>query len=90
MTLIIRRSRSRRITDANIGGNRLNQWYGFPKFASFHLERAHVNGNNKAACDTGNGATSCLIGVFNDSSPLGPSVRASVAEAPPAASRAYS
>ena len=25
---------------------------------------AYVNGNNKAQCDTGNGATSCLIGQF--------------------------
>ena len=50
----------------DIGGNGSNQWYRFPKFASFHLEQAYVNGNNKAACDTGNGATSCLIGVFVD------------------------
>ena len=51
---------------SDIGGNGSNQWYRFPKFAAFLLERAHVNGSNKAACDTGNGATSCLIGKFVD------------------------
>ena len=25
---------------------------------------AYTNGNNKAACDTGNGATQCLVGKF--------------------------
>jgi len=50
----------------DIGGNGQNQWYRFPQFAAFELERAHVNGSNKAACDTGNGATSCLIGKFVD------------------------
>jgi hypothetical protein len=50
----------------DVGGNGSNQWYRFPKFSVFHLERAYVNGNNKAICDTGNGATSCLIGVFVD------------------------
>ena len=41
------------------------------------FERAYVNGNNKAACDTGNGATSCLIGVFTDfvtTGTVGPSI----------------
>lgn len=50
----------------DVGGNGQNQWYRFPQFAAFLLERAHVNGSNKAACDTGNGATSCLIGQFVD------------------------
>jgi hypothetical protein len=50
----------------DVGGTGANQWYRFPQFAAFLLERAHVNGNNKAACDTGNGATSCLIGQFVD------------------------
>ena len=50
----------------NVGGNGSNQWYRFPKFSVFHLEHAYVNGSNKAQCDTGNGATSCLIGVFVD------------------------
>ena len=48
----------------DIGGNGSNQWYRFPAFAAFELEEAFVNGNNKPACDTGNGATSCLIGKF--------------------------
>jgi hypothetical protein len=50
----------------NIGGNGSNQWYRFPEFGAFELEHAYVNGNNKASCDTGNGATSCLIGKFVD------------------------
>jgi hypothetical protein len=49
---------------SDIGGNGANQWYRIPQFGAFLLERAHVNGSNKAACDTGNGATSCLIGQF--------------------------
>jgi hypothetical protein len=50
----------------DIGGNGSNQWYRIPQFGAFLLERAHINGTNKAACDTGNGATSCLIGQFVD------------------------
>jgi hypothetical protein len=50
----------------DIGGNGSNQWYRFPEFGAFELEHAYVNGNNKAQCDTGNGATSCLIGKFVD------------------------
>jgi len=50
----------------DIGGQGQNQWYRIPQFAAFELERAHLTGNNKAACDTGNGATSCLIGKFVD------------------------
>jgi hypothetical protein len=51
---------------SDIGGNGSNQWYRIPQFAAFELERAYINGNNKAACDTGNGATSCLIGKFKN------------------------
>lgn len=50
----------------DIGGSGQNQWYRIPRFAAFLLERAHVSGTNKAACDSGNGATSCLIGKFVD------------------------
>lgn len=50
--------------DANRGGNGSNQWYFLVTLASFHLEEVHVLGNSQA-CDTGNGATSCLIGYFN-------------------------
>jgi hypothetical protein len=59
----------------NVGGNGSNQWYHFPEVAAFQLcdesipecpltHGAYVNGNNSAACDTGNGATSCLVGRF--------------------------
>ena len=51
---------------SDIGGNGQNQWYRIPQFAAFELEGAYINGNNKAKCDTGNGATSCLIGKFVD------------------------
>ena len=50
----------------DVGGNGSNQWYRFPAFAAFRLTQAYVNGNNKPACDTGNGATSCLKGEFVD------------------------
>lgn len=49
---------------SDIGGNGSNQWYRISQFAAFQLERAHVNGSNRSSCDTGNGATSCLIGKF--------------------------
>jgi hypothetical protein len=50
----------------DIGGSGSNQWYRFPAFAEFQLDHAYVNGNNKAECDTGNGATACLTGQFVD------------------------
>jgi len=62
---------------SNIGGNGSNQWYRFPVFAAFLLEHAYVNGVHKAECDTGNGATSCLIGQFVDfqtSGTVGPGI----------------
>ena len=57
---------------------RSNQWYRIPSFAHFRLCSdsdvdcqaagvqfgAYLNGNNKAVCDTGNGATSCIVGKF--------------------------
>lgn len=49
---------------SDIRGRGQNQWYRIPQFAAFELEGAHISGNNRAACDTGNGATSCLIGKF--------------------------
>jgi Flp pilus assembly protein TadG len=60
----------------NQGGNGQNQWYHFPEFAVFRLcggtgvdpacteHGSYVQGNNRAICDTGNGATSCLVGFF--------------------------
>jgi Flp pilus assembly protein TadG len=60
-----------------LGGNGSNQWYRFPSFASFMLcsptipecqglHGSYVQGNNKPICDTGNGATGCLVGAFVD------------------------
>ena len=62
----------------DLGGNGSNQWYRIPSFAHFRLCSAadpdcqaagapfgaYLNGNNRAVCDTGNGATSCLVGKF--------------------------
>jgi hypothetical protein len=59
------------------GGNGQNLWYRFPSFAYLELcdptlagcnglQGAYIQGNNAAECDSGNGATSCLIGRFVD------------------------
>ena len=59
------------------GGNGQNIWYRMPSFAFFQLcdpglaecsgrAGAYIKGNDKAVCDTGNGATSCLVGKFTD------------------------
>lgn len=51
----------------NVGGNGQNQWYHLDRFVAFLFEYpqgAFVNGNNRPDCDTGNGATSCLKGMF--------------------------
>jgi Flp pilus assembly protein TadG len=62
----------------HVGGNGQNQWYHVPQFAAFQFcggspnpcagtpygQGAYVNGNNSTICDTGNGATSCLVGRF--------------------------
>jgi hypothetical protein len=62
----------------SLGGNGSNQWYRLPSFAFFELcvgsdsgctaagasHGAYVNGDNRPVCDTGNGATSCLVGRF--------------------------
>jgi hypothetical protein len=59
------------------GGNGQNIWYRMPSFAYFELcdpsvaacsgrHGAYIKGNDKAVCDTGNGATSCLVGKFVD------------------------
>jgi hypothetical protein len=53
----------------NVGGNGVNQWYHLPSFAALKLDSpkgAYTNGNNVSICDTGNGATDCLIGTFVD------------------------
>lgn len=49
----------------NVGGNGANQWYHLYKFAAINLDYpkgAYITGSDKAVCDTGNGATSCLVG----------------------------
>ena len=72
------------------GGNGQNIWYRMPSFAYFQLcdpsmdgcggrYGAYMSGSNAAECDTGNGATSCLVGKFVDilsSGTVGPGVGA--------------
>lgn len=72
------------------GGEGQNIWYRMPSFAFFELcdpalpdcggrYGAYISGSNKAECDTGNGATSCLVGRFIDilaSGTVGPGVGA--------------
>lgn len=59
------------------GGNGQNIWYRMPSFAFFQLcdpglaecsgrQGAYIQGNDSAVCNTGNGATSCLVGKFTD------------------------
>jgi Flp pilus assembly protein TadG len=62
----------------DLGGNGQNNWYRMPSFAYFELcgpgdgacsaagalHGSYVSGNNRSVCDTGNGATSCLVGRF--------------------------
>jgi hypothetical protein len=59
------------------GGNGQNIWYRMPSFAYFELCQpsevacggrygAYISGDAKAECDTGNGATQCLVGKFTD------------------------
>jgi hypothetical protein len=58
-----------------LGGNGSNIWYRMPSFAFLELcgpsvsgcnglQAAYIQGNNTAQCDTGNGATACIIGKF--------------------------
>lgn len=58
-----------------LGGNGENQWYRFPSFAFLELcgptvagcgglHAAYVSGIDAAICDTGSGATSCLVAKF--------------------------
>ena len=59
----------------DLGGNGSNIWYRMPSFAFLQLcgpavsgceglEDAYIQGNNTAECDTGSGATSCIVGIF--------------------------
>jgi hypothetical protein len=58
-----------------LGGNGTNQWYRMPSFAFFelcgplvagcsNLHAAYIQGTNVTECDTGSGATSCIVGRF--------------------------
>jgi Flp pilus assembly protein TadG len=63
---------------ANVGGNGNQQWYHLAGMSTIKLcsatdadcvsagfsHGAYTQGNNKPTCDTGNGATSCLVGKF--------------------------
>jgi hypothetical protein len=59
----------------DLGGNGQDNWYRMPSFAYFQfcgpsvsgcggLHGAYINGSDGSVCDTGNGATSCLVGEF--------------------------
>ena len=59
----------------DLGGGGATQWYRMPSFAFLELcgptvagcgglEAAYISGNNSAICDTGNGATSCIVAKF--------------------------
>ncbi|HKG18761.1 MAG TPA: hypothetical protein VKB00_03410, partial [Candidatus Limnocylindrales bacterium] len=58
-----------------LGGSGTNQWYRMPSFAFLELcgpgvpgcnglHAAYIQGSNAQFCDTGNGATSCLVAKF--------------------------
>jgi Putative Flp pilus-assembly TadE/G-like len=58
-----------------LGGSGATTWYRFPSFAFLELcgpgvagcngrHAAYLQGNNSAICDTGNGATACLVAKF--------------------------
>jgi hypothetical protein len=57
-----------RCQPANVGGSGQNQWYHIDRFVSFLMEDpkgAFISGSNKSDCEeNGNGATSCLKGMF--------------------------
>ena len=59
----------------DLGGSGTQQWYRMPSFAFLELcgptvagcdglHAAYIAGNNSAICDTGNGATSCIVARF--------------------------
>jgi len=59
----------------DLGGSGTNQWYRMPSFAFLELcgpavagcdglHGAYISGNNSAICDTGSGATACLVAKF--------------------------
>jgi hypothetical protein len=62
----------------DLGGSGSNQWYRLPSFAHLQLcidtdpdceaagvdHGAYIAGNNSSVCNTGNGATACIVGKF--------------------------
>jgi hypothetical protein len=59
----------------SLGAAGSNLWYRMPSFAFMQLcgpgvagcgglHAAYIAGNNSAICDTGNGATSCIVAIF--------------------------
>ena len=59
----------------NLGGGGVPTWYRMPSFAFLELcgptvpgcdglHAAYMQGNNSAICNTGNGATSCIVAKF--------------------------
>jgi hypothetical protein len=59
----------------HLGGGGVPTWYRMPSFAFLELcgpavpgcdglHAAYMQGNNSAVCDTGNGATSCIVAKF--------------------------
>jgi hypothetical protein len=59
----------------DLGGAGTNLWYRMPSFAFLQLcgpsvagcgglQAAYIAGNNSAICDTGNGATSCIVATY--------------------------
>jgi hypothetical protein len=59
----------------DLGGSGTNQWYRMPSFAFLELcgptvtgcgglHAAYISGNNSAICDSGNGASACLVARF--------------------------
>lgn len=58
-----------------LGGQGTQLWYRMPSFAFFELcspstcsglQGAYISGSNASTCNTGNGATACLVGKFRD------------------------
>jgi Flp pilus assembly protein TadG len=49
----------------HVGGTGSNQWYHIPALSALVILEVHVNGTSHE-CDTGNGATSCIIGYFDN------------------------
>ena len=60
---------------ANVGGTGSNQWYHLYGFTAMEIEEVVISGNSNK-CNTGNGATSCIIGTIQYFIPPFSTVRA--------------